>query len=73
VAVRIEDLQDLLKMLTQTTELTTPDNPAEVLALFDYGTDDVAMADASSTPLTPHGTSYVYNDSGSMWNRAEWS
>jgi hypothetical protein len=73
MAVRVEDLQDLLKMLTQTTERSVPDNPAEVLALYDYGTDDVATADAVSFPDFGHSPAYVYNDATSMWNRAQWS
>lgn len=71
------DAADLLRNLTQASQPTAPDNPAELLT--DYVTsstgtgDDVAITDAISTPDTPHGGTYLYNDATSLYNRAQWS
>lgn len=75
--LRVTDAADLLKLLTQTTADSTPDNPAEQLA--DYvpapagGTEDIAVTDSATLPNTPHGATYVYGDATSSYGRAQWS
>lgn len=77
-SLRMRDAADLLKMLTQTTGATTPDNPAEQLSDYvpapETGSDDVAVTDGLTTPNTPHGPTYTYNTSGvSIYGLAQYS
>jgi len=76
-SLRVTDASDLLKLLTQTTQDSVPDNPAEQLS--DYvpapatGSDDVAMADGLTLPNTPHTAAYAYGNASAMYAKAEWS
>ena len=76
-SLRVTDASDLLKLLTQTTQDSVPDNPAEQLS--DYvpapatGSDDVALADGVTLPNTPHLAAYTYGSAGAMYAKAEWS
>ncbi|HEV7216698.1 MAG TPA: hypothetical protein VGP33_16450 [Chloroflexota bacterium] len=76
-SLRVTDASDLLKLLTQTTQDSVPDNPAEQLS--DYvpapasGSDGVALADGLTLPNTPHAPAYTYGATVAMYARAEWS
>lgn len=76
-SLRVVDAADLLKLLTQSTQDATPDNPAEQLSDFvaapSVGSEPVAITDSLTTPNTPHGPNYVYGDAASMYGRAQWS
>lgn len=75
-SLRIVDAQDLLKLLAQSTQDATPDNPAEQLSDFvpapDSGSDDVTVTDGVSTPNTPHGPTYTYGNAVSVWGLSQW-
>jgi hypothetical protein len=64
-------------LLTQTTQESVPDNPAEQLS--DYvagpatGSDAVTVADSVALPNTPHATTYAYGSITSQYAKAEWS
>ena len=66
------NMPDLIKNLLQSTQTSVPDNPAEVLNDFASGVEDVAVADAISTPNHLHSGTYVYNDASSMYGKAQY-
>ena len=76
-SLRVTDASDLLKLLTQTTQESVPDNPAEQLS--DYvpapasGSDMVALSDSVTLPNTPHAPTYTYGSAVAMYAKAEWS
>lgn len=76
-SLRVTDASDLFKLLTQTTQESVPDNPAEQLS--DYvpapasGSDAVALADGVTLPNTPHAPAYAYGSAAAMYAKAEWS
>ena len=75
--LRVQDLADLLKLLTQSTQASAPDNPAEQLS--DYvpapasGGETVAVADGTAFPNFGHGAAYTYRDGSSMYAKAEYA
>lgn len=75
--LRVQDLADLLKLLTQSTQASAPDNPAEQLS--DYvpapasGSDAAALADATSFPNFGHGAAYAYGAAPSMYAKAQYA
>ena len=76
-SLRVTDASDLLKLLTQTTQESVPDNPAEQLS--DYvpapasGSDMVALSDSVTLPNTPQAPAYTYGSAVAMYAKAEWS
>lgn len=76
VPLRVTDAADLLKLLTQTTADSTPDNPAEQLA--DYvpaptgGNEVMAVADSVALPNTPHSPTYVYGEAVALYAKAQY-
>ncbi len=75
--LQVSDAPDLWKLLTQTTQQDTPDNPSEQLS--DYvpaptnGSDSVAVTDSLTFPNAGHSSTYLWGNRVSMWNKAEWS
>ncbi|MGI8915595.1 MAG: hypothetical protein ACR2JY_17715 [Chloroflexota bacterium] len=76
-SLRVTDASDLLKLLTQTTQDSVPDNPAEQLS--DYvpapatGSEGVALGDSVALPNTPHAPAYAYGHATAIYAKAEWS
>ena len=75
-SLRVSDMADVIKLLTQTTAQTAPDDPSEVLNDFVSGTvspDDVAVADTVAFPNFGHSGTYKWSTSPARWNLAQWS
>lgn len=76
-SLRVQDASDLLKLLTQTTQESVPDNPAEQLS--DYvaapatGSEAVTVTDGVALPNTPHAPAYTYGNAAAQYAKAEWS
>ena len=68
-----QQLPDILKMLIQTTGNQAPDNPAEVLTIFDGSEETMHLADVWTTPNFGHAASYLYNNATSLYGLAEYS
>ena len=76
-SLRVTDASDLLKLLTQTTQESVPDNPAEQLSDYvpapETGSEAVALTDAAGLPNTPHTPAYQYGNATALYAKAEWS
>jgi|GEM_PF-5220883 hypothetical protein len=76
-SLRVTDAGDLLKLLTQTTQDSVPDNPAEQLSDYvpapETGSDEVALADSVTLPNTPHAAAYIYGSASALYAKAQWS
>jgi hypothetical protein len=75
-SLRILDAADLLKMLTQSTADTTPDNPAEQLSDFvaapPAGTESIAVTDTASLPNPNVTPPYTYGQAIAYYGVAQW-
>ena len=74
--MRVQDIADLLKLLTQATQGAVPDNPAEQLS--DYvpapgtGSEDLTVADGVSFPNAGHSGAYQYGNASSLYAKAQY-
>lgn len=76
-SLRVVDASDLLKLLTQTTQESVPDNPAEQLSDYvpapETGSDGAPVSDGVTLPNTPHGSTYQYGDAAAIYAKAQWT
>lgn len=73
MAANIRDLPSLLKNLIQTTADDSPTDPNQILNSFQAAPDTAGLNDTILFKNINHSGTYVYNNTTSMWNLAQYS